>query len=215
MDNSRNDDRPLNVLVVNSSGRTQESTTRRLVADLVEALEIRHGRLDVRERDLARGIAHVDDRWIDANFTPAELRTTGQRAALAASDALVEELEAADIVVIGAPVYNFGVPAALKAWVDMIVRARLTFRYTDAGPECLLGGREAYLVVASGGVPIGSAADFATPFLRHVLAFVGIDDVRIVSAEGTNVRGDDAIDDARAQIADLVHTAPLATSRVA
>ena len=89
----------------------------------------------------------------------------------------------------------------------MISRARLTFRYTENGPEGLLKGKKAYVIVASGGVPVDSPADFATPYLRHALEFVGITDVDVISADRLNARGADAVDDARVQIADLVHTA--------
>ncbi len=197
---------PLRILKVDSSGRGQGSATRALTADVVHALEARHGGIDLVERDLANGVPFVDQDWIDANFTSAEERSDAQRATLAESDRLVAELQAADVVVIGAPIYNFGVPAALKAWVDMVARARLTFRYTPNGPEGLLKGKQAYVVVASGGVGVDSAVDFATPYLRQVLAFIGIDDVVVVNAERINARGEDALDDARVQIADAIHT---------
>ncbi len=112
---------------------------------------------------------------------------------------------AADILVIGAPIYNFSVPASLKAWIDLIARVRLTFRYTDEGPVGLLDGKKAYVLTPSGGVPVGSAVDFATPYLRHALGFVGIDDVQIIGAQGADRGNDEALDDARARIAELVH----------
>jgi FMN-dependent NADH-azoreductase len=117
----------------------------------------------------------LDTDWVTANFTPPEERGEAERAALAESDALVAELKAADVLVIGVPIYNFGIPAALKAWVDLVARARVTFRYTEQGPVGLLTGKRAYLAVASGGTPVGSAIDFATGYLRHVLGFLGID----------------------------------------
>ena len=134
---------------------------------------------------------------------------------LAASDALVEELRGADVVVIGSPIYNFGVPAALKAWVDMIARARLTFRYTPEGPRGLLDGKKAYVVIASGGVPVDSPVDFATPYLRQALRFVGITDVDVIAADQLNKAGDDSIDTARMRIAELIHTNPARASRAA
>ncbi len=166
-------------------------------------------------RDLGDGVAFVDERWIEANFTPEEDRTGDQRATLSASDALVEELQAADVIVIGTPIYNFGVPAALKAWIDMIARARKTFRYTANGPEGLLKGKKAYVVVASGGVPVDSPVDFATPYLRHALKFVGITDVDVIAADQLNSRADESIDNARVQIANLIHTSRPATVEAA
>jgi FMN-dependent NADH-azoreductase len=196
------------VLKIDSSGRRNGSTTRALTGDLVSALEQRHGGIDLVERDLSSGLPFVDERWIGANFTPAEERSDEHRQTLAESDRLVAELKAADVIVIGAPVYNFGVPAVLKAWIDMIARARLTFRYTPNGPEGLLEGKKAYLVMSSGGTPVDSDIDFATPYLRHALRFVGITDVEVIAADRVNARGADALDAARMQIAELIHTAP-------
>jgi FMN-dependent NADH-azoreductase len=206
---------PLNVLEVAASGRNDGSVSRMLSADLIAALEERHGRIELARRDLNKGLSLVDEAWINANFTATEERSAEQRAVLAESDALVAELKAADVLVIGAPIYNFGVPAALKAWIDMVARARLTFRYTENGPKGLLEGKKAYLVVASGGVPVDSAVDFATPYLRHALAFIGIDDVEVIAAEQLNSKAEESIDAARVRIAELVHTAPRLDSRVA
>ena len=197
----------LNVLKIDSSGRRDGSASRVLTADIVQALESRHGSIDVVERDLAAGMPFVDADWIEANFTPDESRTAAHRETLAESDALVAELKAADVLVIGAPIYNFGVPAVLKAWVDMIARARLTFRYTENGPVGLLEGKKAYIVVASGGVSVDSPVDFATPYLRQALKFVGIDDVEIIPAKAIDATDAAQLDAPRMQIADLIHTA--------
>lgn len=196
----------MRILEVSASGRRADSVSRRLSNEIIAALETREGAVEVLRRDLGDGIALVDERWIQANFTPAADRTGDQHAALSASDALVEELQAADVIVIGTPVYNFGVPAALKAWIDMIARARKTFRYTANGPEGLLKGKKAYLVIASGGVPVDSPVDFATPYLRHALKFLGITDVDVIAADQLNSRADESIDAARMQIANLIHT---------
>ncbi|MCH8159834.1 MAG: NAD(P)H-dependent oxidoreductase, partial [Proteobacteria bacterium] len=128
-----------------------------------------------------------------------------QRKTLAYSDTLVAELQNADVLVIGVSMYNFSITATLKAWIDMIARARLTFRYTENGPQGLLSGKKAYLVVATGGVPVGSPMDFATPYLRHALAFVGITDVEIVAADRLNSEAEESLNKAREQIANLVH----------
>ena len=207
--------KPLNVLEVAASGRNEGSVSRMLSADLIGALEERHGRIELTRRDLTEAPPFVDEAWINANFTAAEERTREQRAVLAESDALVAELKAAHVLVIGAPVYNFGVPAALKAWIDMVARARLTFRYTENGPQGLLAGKKAFVVIASGGVPVDSAVDFATPYLRHVLGFIGITEVEVIAAEQLNSKAEESIDAARVRIADLIHTAPRLASRVA
>ncbi len=207
--------KPLKVLEVAASGRNEGSVSRMLSADLLGALEERHGSIELTRRDLSKGLQFVNEAWINANFTAPEERSAEQRAALAESDALVAELKAADVVVIGAPIYNFGVPAALKAWIDMVARARLTFRYTENGPEGLLEGKQAYVVIASGGVPVDSAVDFATPYLRHALAFIGITSVEVIAAERLNSIAEESIDAARVRIAELIHTAPRLQSRVA
>lgn len=196
----------MNVLEVSASGRRADSVSRMLTQEIVDALESRSGNVELTRRDLSKGIPLVDEQWINANFTAEEERSDEQRDVLAQSDSLVGELQAADVIVIGSPIYNFGIPAALKAWIDMIARARLTFRYTSTGPEGLLTGKKAYVVIASGGVPVDSAVDFATPYLRQALGFVGITDIEVVAADQLNNAGDDAIDAARIRIADLIHT---------
>ncbi|MEE4301696.1 MAG: NAD(P)H-dependent oxidoreductase [Pseudomonadales bacterium] len=175
----------MNILHVTASARQEASLTRRISAALVGQL----GASNVVHRDVAQQTPGlVDDAWVAANFTAPEARDEAMQARLAESDALVDELAAADVLVISAPIYNFGIPAALKAWIDMVGRVGRTFRYTSDGPVGLLEGKRAILVTASGGTGIGSDIDFATPYLRHFLAFVGIDDVEIVAAE----RGDEA-----------------------
>jgi len=187
-------DKPLKVLRVDSSVRREGSVSRRVADALIERLDGSEGAVDVRVRDLAVEAPRlVDAAWVDANFMPSGQRSPAQRAALAESDALVAELIDADVLVIGVPVYNFGIPASLKAWVDMVARARLTFRYTENGPVGLLRGKRAFLVVASGGTAVGSEIDFATGYLRHVLGFLGIDDVEIVAADRVMLRGEDEV----------------------
>lgn len=193
--------RPLNVLRIDSSARGPESTTRRLTGDLIASLEAKHGALQVVERDVSDTVTPLlDADWVNANFTDPETRSEAQRAALAHSDQLVAELKAADIVVVGVPIYNFGIPAALKAWVDQIARARETFRYTENGPEGLLKGKKGYIVAASGGVAIGSEADFATTHMKFVLGFIGISDVTVFGA-GQQVADEAAHEKAQSEIA--------------
>ena len=200
----------MHVLEINASARQDGSMSRRLVDDLIAALQDRHAGVRITRRDVAAGLPFIDEDWVRANFTPEEERSARDREILALSDELVDELEAADIVVIGAPIYNFSIPATLKAWIDMVARARKTFRYTETGVEGLLKGKKAFVVVPSGGVPVGSAVDFATPYLRHALGFVGITDVEFVGAQGADRGNQDALDNARARIAELVHLAPRA-----
>lgn len=171
------------ILRIDASMRKTGSHSRSLTDQVIEQLG-RNRELDIVTRDLAdSGLSFVDESWIGANFTDPAERSDDQKAALARSDALVAELKAADTVVIGLPIYNFGIPAALKAWVDMIARARETFRYTENGPEGLLKGKSAILVVASGGTAVGSEIDFASTYMTHVLGFVGIHDITIIGAD--------------------------------
>lgn len=196
----------LKVLRIDSSVRGEGSVTRRVADALIAGLERSEGPIDLRVRDLASQPPRLlDPDWVKASFTPTEERGEAERAALAESDALVAELKAADLLVIGVPIYNFGIPAALKAWVDLVARARVTFRYTEQGPVGLLTGKRAYLAVASGGTPVGSAIDFATGYLRHVLGFLGITEVEVVAAERVVARGEDeALAAAQGRIAELL-----------
>lgn len=202
--------RQLQILEVNSSGRKGDSVSRKLSEELLTALENQHVQVNRTHRDLSDGVPFVNDAWIEANFTPEENRSEPHREILAHSDMMVGELQEADVLVIGVPVYNFSIAAALKAWIDMIARARLTFAYTENGPKGLLTGKKAYLVVATGGVSVGSAMDFATPYLKHALGFIGITDVEVIAADGLNSNPDESIERARAQIAELTQLTPKA-----
>lgn len=178
------------ILLINSSSRIQGSVTRDISAQLVQQLQQQTG-LSTIERDLADGIAFIDEQWVGANFTDPAERSAQQEAALAESDRLINELKQASHIVIAAPIYNFSVPAVVKAWIDQVARARVTFRYTENGPEGLLKGKKAYLVIASGGVPLGSEVDYASSYLRHVMGFLGIDDVTLVNANELNRAAND------------------------
>ena len=196
-----------NILRIDASARNNGSTTRQLSGQLVTQLVAQGYGAHVVHRDLAlTPPALLTEGWVGANFTDDADRSDEQKALLASSDELIAELEAADTIIIGVPVYNFAIPAALKAWVDLIARARRTFRYTEAGPEGLLTGKKAYLVVASGGVPVGSDYDFATGYLRHVLGFVGITDVTIIAADQQMMDGE-AINRATSAISELKQAA--------
>lgn len=197
--------RPLRVLRIDASSRYEGSVTRKLVDDFIKQLDTRERKIQITHRDLAgEQLPFIDEQWIGANFTPVDQRNLSQKAILAQSDRLVKEVQDADILVVGVPIYNFGVPAALKAWIDLIARAGLTFRYTDNGPVGLLKNKKAFLVFASGGTPIGSEIDFASDYLRHVLGFVGIDDVELISAERLNANNADSRQAAQHQIQQVV-----------
>ena len=188
------------ILHIDSSVRFTGSFTRKLSAQVVAQF----ADVTVTVRDLGKGLPLIDEAWIGANFTPVDARGPEAQATLALSDTLIAEIQAADLLVIGAPVYNFGPPATLKAWIDLIARAGVTFQYTGAGPEGLLTGKRAIIVVASGGTQLGSAADFTSTYLRHVLGFIGITDVTLIAADALMIAGEDAvIGQAQAAIAQL------------
>jgi len=159
-----------------------DEITRQLSASVVKFIQSKNLQISTSNRDLATGLPFVDEQWIGANFTPAEQRDDAQKAILGLSDTLVEELQQAEYIVIGAPIYNFSIPAVLKAWIDMIARVGLTFRYTENGAEGLLNDKKVYLVIASGGVPIGSDMEFSSHYLKHVFGFMGISEVTVIDA---------------------------------
>ncbi|TFL20132.1 FMN-dependent NADH-azoreductase [Jannaschia formosa] len=187
------------ILRIDSSARHEGSVTRDLTGRIADRLggEVTH--LDLAETPLPQ----ITETWMQSNFTPEADRSPEQRAALAQSDALIAQLKAADTIVIGMPVYNFAVPAALKAWIDLVARAGVTFRYTENGPVGLLEGKRAIVAMASGGTKAGSGIDFASPYLRHVLGFIGITDVTFVTADTLMVDAEAAHRQADEQLAAL------------
>lgn len=192
------------ILRVDGSMRTQGSQSRALTDQVIERLEAGSAETLVTRLDLAAtDLSFVDEAWIGANFTDPDQRTAEQKQTLAASDAFVAQVKAADTLVIGTPIYNFSVPAVVKAWIDMIARARETIRYTENGPEGLLKGKKAIIVITSGGTPIGSEIDYASDYLRHVMGFIGITDVTIVDAGRLNVEGEGKVASAAAEISKI------------
>ena len=172
----------IKILRIDSSARQDTSETRALIDTLIDRIQA-SADTTIIHRDLAVDApGFVNEAWVEANFTTPDARSDAQAAELSASDTLVQELEAADVIVIGAPIYNFNIPGVLKAWIDMVARAQVTFRYGANGPEGLLKNKKAYVVMASGGVVMGSTMDFASPYLRHILGFIGIQDVEFISA---------------------------------
>lgn len=123
-------------------------------------------------------------KWPAANFTAAEERTPAQHTELLPSDVLVKELQDADSIAIGLPIYNFSTPVALKAWIDQVLRAKVTFHYTDQGPAGLLENKKAYVFIASGGTQVGSDIDFISAHIHHILAFIDISDVTFTDSGG-------------------------------
>lgn len=204
----------MNILQVNASARRDGSVSSRLAAELVAQLRERHPGATLAVRDLAATPHPVlDEAALQALFTPEPARTPEQAARVALDDALIAEVQAADVLVIGVPMYNLGVPAGLKNWIDAIARARVTFRYTEHGPEGLLKGKKVYLMLARGGVYRGTPADTQLPYLRSVLGFLGMTDIEPVYAEGLSMGPQAeraALAAARERIAELTGTAVVA-----
>ena len=175
----------MKILQIHSSARREASQSSRLARRIVERLAEGQPNAEVAVRDLGRDPHPVlDEAALGALFTPAAQRTPEQAARVALDDALIEQVKAADVIVLGVPMYNFGVPVQLKNWIDAISRAGVTFRYTEKGPEGLLPGKKVYVALARGGLYRNTPADTQVPYLTTVLGFLGMTDVRFVYAEG-------------------------------
>jgi FMN-dependent NADH-azoreductase len=194
-----------NILRIDASMRKTGSYSRDLLDELIQQLngEKNTSLKDkkITTRDLADGIPLINEQWIEANFTAVEERTKDQKKSLIMSDILVDELNNAELIVIGLPIYNFGVPAAFKAWIDQVVRAKLTFQYTDTGPVGLLTNKKAYIIVASGGTQLGTELDFISDYIRHVLGFIGITDITFIDSSGIGRSESKVLDHAHEHIA--------------
>ncbi|WP_047541939.1 FMN-dependent NADH-azoreductase [Methylotenera versatilis] len=175
----------MKILQINSSARTEGSHSTKLANALIERLRATQSQAEVTVRDLGR-TPHpmLDETALQALFTPAEQRTPEQAARVALDDALIAEIQLADVVVLGVPMYNFGVPAQLKSWIDAISRAQVTFRYTEQGPEGLLKGKKVYVVLTRGGLYRNTPTDTQTPYLKTLFGFLGMTDVQFMYAEG-------------------------------
>mgnify|MGYP000424249992 CR=1 FL=1 len=179
------------ILHIVSSPRGGASMSIQLGNAVVSKIQETYPESIVKEKNLAQHpFPHLEEVHLNAFFTPAESRSAENLAAIQHSDEAIAELQEADIIVIGVPFYNFGVPSTLKAWVDHIARAGVTFQYTEQGPQGLITGKKVYLAVASGGIysdgPM-QAYDFATPYLKGVLGFLGMTDVTVFRAEGASI----------------------------
>ncbi|GAA4414024.1 FMN-dependent NADH-azoreductase [Quisquiliibacterium transsilvanicum] len=175
----------MKILQINASARSEGANSTRLADAVTARLKALNPGADVEVRDLARN-PHpiIDEAALGALFTPAADRTPEQAARVALDDAMIAQLQSADAIVLGVPMYNFGTPVQLKAWVDAIARAGVTFRYTESGPEGLVKGKKVYVALARGGRYRGTDADAQVPWLKTVLGFLGMTDIEFVYAEG-------------------------------
>ena len=199
----------MKLLRIDSSAR-RNSVPRQLTAKFVELWRQQNPNGKVIERSLATtNLPHVTDEWVQAAFTDPANLTTEQRLVLATSDTLIEELRQADVIVLGAPMYNFAISAPLKAWIDQIVRVGQTIVHGPSGPKGILDGKKVYVITSRGGAfRPGTPAerfDHQEPYLRHILAFIGLTDVTFIHAENQKPgqQGDQARAAAISQIQQL------------
>ena len=196
-----------NVLIIESSARQQDSFSRELTQQFISHWKTLHPADRLTIRDVAvNPVPHLDADLLGGWMKPEAQRNAAEQASLQRSNELTDEMLAADVLVLAAPMYNFAIPSTLKSWLDHVLRAGLTFKYTDTGPQGLLTGKKAYVLTARGGIYAGSTADHQEPYLRQVLAFVGIHDVTFIHAEGMNLGGDfqeKGLNQAKARLSDV------------
>ena len=179
------------VLIIESSARQQDSVSRQLTQTFIKQWQAAHPNDQITLRDLAsQPVPHLDADLLGGWMKPVEQRNAREQASLQRSNELTDELLAADVLVLAAPMYNFAIPSTLKAWLDHVLRAGVTFKYTATGPQGLLTGKRAYVLTARGGIYAGSSTDHQEPYLRQVMGFIGIHDVEFIHAEGMNLGGD-------------------------
>lgn len=198
----------MKILQINSSARTEGSYSTKLANELVEHLSTKHAPAEITVRDLGR-TPHpmLDEAALQALFTPPEQRTSEQEARVALDDVLIAEIQSADVVVLGVPMYNFGVPVQLKSWIDAISRAQVTFRYTEQGPEGLLKDKKVYVFLTRGGLYRNTPTDTQTPYLKTLFGFLGMTDVQFMYAEGLAMGADSeqaALESVQQQIKEAV-----------
>ena len=192
----------MTVLHINSSARGKDSNTRIIGQYLVSALDEPLVSRDLAQQPLPP-ISAEDLMGVHGSF---DSDRESLRSQLALSNELIGELKAADTLVIAAPMYNFGVPAVLKQWIDAICRAGVSFKYTEQGPVGLLGVERAVIITATGGTPVGSEMDFASSYLEHICRFLGIKDVFHIDASGSKGSAEQIITDGKKQADEIIST---------
>jgi FMN-dependent NADH-azoreductase len=173
------------ILRIDASGRKSDSLSREIASNFINRMRQRYPKAKVVNRDLISShLPFVDQDIINAFFTPMTEHTEAQKQCLKVSHTLIDELNSADIIVLAVPIYNFSIPAVLKAWIDLVCRAGKTFKFTENGSIGLIENCQAYTIITSGGTEIGSNTDFMTSYIKHVLSFMGIEDLEIIKADG-------------------------------
>lgn len=184
----------MKILQINGAARSNGANSTKLADSITTRLKNKHPQATLEVRDLAANPHPVlDEATLAALFTPADQRTPEQAARVALDDALIAQVQSADVIVLGVPMYNFGIPVQLKTWIDAIARAGVTFQYTANGPEGLIKGKKVYLALARGGMYRDTPNDSQVPYLKTVLGFLGMTDVECVYAEGLAMGAEGAI----------------------
>ncbi|TRW97563.1 FMN-dependent NADH-azoreductase [Paracoccus sp. M683] len=193
----------MNILHLDSAITGETSVSRKLTGDIVAKLKANHPSASVTYRDLALGVPAIDGTWVEATRGAAGDGSAAHTAAVATSDTYLKEVQDADVLVIGMPIYNFSIGAPLKSWIDQIARAGISFRYTEAGPEGLLKGKRAIVAYSASGTPMGSDLDHASDYLRFILGFFGITDVEFIAADNLVFDRDASLARANAELEKL------------
>lgn len=190
------------ILKIDASARKNGSISRELSERLTNHLATQEIETEVIDRDLSEGVSLLTEAHIGAFYTPADKRSQEQRDLLNESDLLVSELQKADTIVLATPMYNFGVPASLKAYFDLVARVGLTFKYSEKGPKGLLEGKKAYVIIATGGTALESAIDYTSGHIKTFLGFVGISDVEFIPADQMMFKAEEQLTKAHKLIAE-------------
>lgn len=188
-----------NLLAINASLFAEGGQSSQLVDAFVQSWTQQHSATKVVKRDFAVDpVPHLSAENFQAFLTPVAERTAEQQLAVDYSQGLIDELKQADVIVVGLPMYNFGVPSQLKAWFDHIARAGVTFNYSENGPVGLVENKKVYVLAARGGLYKGTPKDTQTQYVKDFFSFLGMSDVEFVYAEGLSL-GDEARDAALAE----------------
>ena len=182
----------INILRIDSSSRIKKAYSRMLTTEVINQIKEQYKETNVVDRNIS-DLPFLSEAAVEGMFTPETLRTKEQIESLILSDKLIEELFWSDIIVFGVPIYNFNVPAALKAYLDLIVRIEKTFVHTNDHSKGLIHGKKAYVVVTSGGTAFKSKVDFASNYMEFILSFIGIRDVTFINATNIDTEKHDTV----------------------
>lgn len=190
--NKHKEENIMKVWHIDSSARNEQSHSKRITQQFIDNLS-QKASIESDSLNVAAGLPFLTDAMIGSYFTPDEQRTAEQKSAITVSNDIVKSAKDADVWVIGVPIYNFSMPASFKAFIDLLCRAKETFTYTETGPVGLLENKQVFVVVASGGTEIGSDVDFLTPWLKHCLGFIGVENVHFIHADKYSPEKEEAI----------------------